>query len=279
MSLGDDVGPLASALAPSVISPLSSFCFYFPSFHFCDTFCLPWKMEALCTRVSRGKTNSNSPAESPDDPSSAATGLVSSLSLGTPVSTDDRSFGSTEEGDEETKNAVLVRDCSLGPDAYFLADDEQRNTRQQATNNRIRSLLNSFKSSNSSPASPPLGMDGNLSRSGGAGGEGDEGDVFQACIPAPAEEFMSFGNPSEDTGLDRKEHLQVSPGARSSVSEVDQSRNTKGAGKPPWLAGKQEGWHTLDFFHRLHEECFEFLRGIEPFDDDEDHRVEVSKIS
>ncbi|PHJ16851.1 dna-directed dna polymerase [Cystoisospora suis] len=232
-------------------------------------------MEDVCTRVSCGKTNLNPPAASPHDSLSGATAVVSSLSLETTVSTDHRSVGSTEGGDAGDKNVALVHDISLGPDGYFLADDEQRNTRQQTTNNRIRSLLNSFKSSYSGPASPPLGIDGNLSRGEVAGGERDEGVVSEACIRAPAEEFMSFVNPSEDTELDRKEHLQFFPGPRSRPTEGDQPRNTKDEGKPPWLEGKQEGWHTLDFFHRLHEECFEFLRGIEPFEDEEDQRVAV----
>lgn len=237
-------------------------------------------MDGPPLRATGGKTSLNSPPASPVGSSLAGSALVSLTSLETAVPPDPPvSAGSTEKAEEEAeRTAGSPYDDNLGPDGYFLEEDHQKKARQQETNNKIRGLLSSFKSSYSRPASPALRVGFSPSHSEVEGGEREQENASQASTQAPAEEFLSLPpHPSKGRPTDEKGRVAASFFRGDSDTGKDQEATREGEDKPPWFPGKQEGWHTLDFFHRLHEECFEFLRWIQPTEEDQDKRAQVSK--
>ncbi|KEP65401.1 UNVERIFIED_CONTAM: DNA-directed DNA polymerase [Hammondia hammondi] len=225
------------------------------------------------------------------------------------------------DGDRE--NFVGKRDEEfLGADGYFVEEDLEKTQKQLATNNKIRGLLQSFRSSASRrttansasssassasssccffddypraeedegeegsgrrSASPGVSPSGDAdaavpdscarSRKRGRGGGEEVDDVRQktrkkgetgglASCARDAEAWNGEGVREEETHAEKSE--------RSRKREKSSSRHNG----PTWLRADRSR-DKLDFFHRLHEECVDFLEWIDATEEEQRSRAKV----
>ncbi|PFH34841.1 DNA-directed DNA polymerase [Besnoitia besnoiti] len=276
-----------------------------------------------------------SSAPSPAAPSSprapAAPGAACREGVSAPAHKQDDPKGA---GGEETE--------WLGSDAYFVAEDEEKNQRQLETNTKIRGLLTSFRSSVGARgaealpgATQPLGsfLDDfspleahSESTAETMAASPDSPSMASSFSPSPFTTFSlacpalpralgvdtlrrgrdEEASDEETDGREVKRKKSAAEEHAAAPAESDQGdaaaaaaavpdsvgeetgtleppktyaeTAAEGGGRlhgPPWTRNDLGNRDHLDFFHRLHEECLDFIHWIDATEDEERKRAKV----
>ncbi|CBZ51679.1 conserved hypothetical protein [Neospora caninum Liverpool] len=223
-------------------------------------------------------------------------------------------------GSERESQAGVAHEETLGADGYFVEEDLEKAQKQLVTNNKIRGLLQSFRSSTtrqrkgvSSSSSPCFFDDYPHSEDEASEGASQLGaSQLGASSPAvsssrpsgesPAQQMSQArrgkrgreededarlqtrqmngvreGTASLESGDDMQDEAAAGGRERGPEKKGDPWRESERGGRtntPPWLrADRSRG--ELDFFHRLHEECVDFIHWIDATEEEQQKRAKV----